>query len=336
MSFDNAQLTESELNDALPRVAGGTRITPLLPVENLGGLLGHPLSLKCENLQVGGAFKIRGATNFVARLPDTERRSGLITYSSGNHGIAVALAARNAGVPAVVVMPETAPAIKVARVKSLGAELHLAGTTSLERRARAEAMRDERGLVMVPPFDHPWIIAGQSTCGAEILEQMPDVRTVVVPVGGGGLLSGIALACSFRRAGIRVIGVEPEGAAKMSGSLRAGAPVTLSSVHSIADGLLPSRPGDLTFSVAQHFVHEVVTVSDDAIADAAGLLLRSEHLLVEWSGAAAVAALLSGRVPHSGLPTVAVLSGGNADPAAIIGRSGGGGRRLDENGGPSV
>jgi len=336
MSFDEPELTAAELRDARPRIAGGTRITPLLPAESLGERLGHPVALKCENLQVGGAFKIRGATNFVARLPETERRSGLITYSSGNHGIAVALAARNAGVPAVVVMPETAPPVKVARVKSFGAELHLAGTTSLERRARAEAMRDERGLTMVPPFDHPWIIAGQSTCGAEILEQMPDVKTVLVPVGGGGLLSGIALACSFQASGIRVIGVEPEGAAKMSGSLRAGAPVTLSSVGSIADGLLPSRPGELTFAVASHFVDEVVTVSDDAIAAAAGLLLRSERLLAEWSGAAAVAALLSGRVPHSGVPTVAVVSGGNADPAAIIERSGGCDERLDGSVGPSV
>lgn len=336
MGFDDSELTPAELREARPRIARGTRVTPLLQADSLSERLGHAVALKCENLQVGGAFKIRGATNFVARLPETERRRGLITYSSGNHGIAVSLAARNAGVPAVVVMPETAPPVKVARVKALGAELHFAGTTSLERRARAETIRDERGLTIVPPFDHPWIIAGQSTCGVEILEQMPEVRTVLVPVGGGGLLSGIALACGYHRAGIRVIGVEPEGAAKMSASLRTGAPVTLPSVGSIADGLLPSRPGDLTFSLAVRFVDEVVTVTDEAIAAAAGMLLRVEHLLVEWSGAAAVAALLSGRVPHPGVPTVAVVSGGNVDPAAIIERTGGPDGTLDGSGGSSV
>lgn len=320
MNFEMDGLGPAELGAAGPRVAGTARRTPLLKSALLSERTGLEVALKCENLQLGGAFKIRGATNFVQQLPDDERRRGLITYSSGNHGIAVALAGRRAGVPAVVVMPRTAPPVKLERVRSLGAELHLAGTTSLERKARAEALRDERGLVVVPPFDHPWIIAGQSTCGAEILEQAPDVRTVLVPVGGGGLLAGIALACGFRRAGIRVIGVEPEGAAKMSSSLRAGEPVTLPSVGSIADGLLPSRPGDLTFSVAVRYVDEVVTVSDEAIAGAAAILLQAEHLLVEWSGAAAVAALLSGRVPHTGVPTVAVLSGGNVDPAAIIER----------------
>lgn len=336
MSVDESELTPAALREVRPRIARGTRVTPLLRADSLSERLGHTVALKCENLQVGGAFKIRGATNFVARLSESERRRGLITYSSGNHGIAVALAARHAGARAVVVMPETAPPVKVARVRSLGAELHLAGTTSLERKACAEAIRAERGLTMVPPFDHPWIIAGQSTCGVEILEQMPEVRAVLVPVGGGGLLSGIALACSYHRAGIGVIGVEPEGAAKMSASLRAGAPVTLPKVDSIADGLLPSRPGDLTFSLAARFVDEVVTVTDEAIAAAAGLLLRVEHLLVEWSGAAAVAALLSGRVPHPGVPTVVVISGGNVDPAAIIERTGGADRALDGPGGPSV
>lgn len=329
MRFDESQLTAAELREARSRIAGSTRVTPLQPADSLAGRSGRPVALKCENLQVGGAFKIRGAANFVARLSATERRRGLITYSSGNHGIAVALAARQAGVPAVVVMPETAPPIKAARVKALGAELHFAGRTSLERRERAEALRDERGLIIVPPFDHPWIVAGQSTCGAEILEQMPEVDTVLVPVGGGGLLAGIALACGLRGGGIRVVGVEPEGAAKMSSSLRSGAPVTLPSVGSIADGLLPSRPGDLTFSIAQRYVDEVVTVTDEAIIEAAGLLLRAERLLVEWSGAAAVAALLSGRVPRPGAATVAVLSGGNVDPMALIERTAGAGGLLD-------
>src|SRR5207249_4248675 len=159
----------------------------------------------------------------------------------------------------------------------------------------------------VPPFDHPWIITGQSTCGVEIMEQMPDVGAVLVPVGGGGLISGIAIACGYHRAGIRIIGVEPEGAAKMSASLRAGAPITLAACRSIADGLLTVRPGDLTYSIVSRFVSEVVTVSDEAIREAAAFLLRTEHLLVEWSGAAGVAALMSGVVRARGGPMVAVL-----------------------------
>jgi len=221
-------------------------------------------------------------------------------------------------VKAVVVMPETAPVLKLERVRSLGAEVHRAGTTSIERKERAEELQRERGLTMVPPFDHPWIIAGQSTCGVEILEQMPDAGTVLVPVGGGGLVSGVALACAYHRAGIRVIGVEPEGAAKMSASLRAGAPVTLPAARSIADGLLPSRPGDLTFAVCRAFVSDVVTVPDEAIREAAAFLLTTEHLLVEWSGAVGVAALLSGSARTFEVPTAVVLSGGNADPALLL------------------
>ena len=312
-------LGPDDLRLARQRVARGARVTPLLPSDLLTERLGHPVALKCENLQAGGAFKIRGATNFVASLDDEARARGLITYSSGNHAIALSLAARRAGVPAVVVMPETAPAIKRERAKALGAELHFRGTTSLERHERARQIAEERGLTMVPPFDHPAIVAGQSTTGVEILEQMPEAAAVVVPVGGGGLLAGIALACAYHKRGVRVIGVEPKGAPKMSSSLAARAPVTLPSVGSIADGLLPSRPGDITFAVAQRYVHEVVTVEEAAIADAARRLLVDERLLVEWSGAVGVAALLSGALRLPAGPLAIVLSGGNADPQAILG-----------------
>ena len=279
--FEKDGLGPADLREARPRVAKNARVTPLLLSEALSERFGQRVAFKCENLQTGGAFKMRGATNFITRLSPAERERGVLTYSSGNHGIAVALAARRAGASAVVVMPETAPLLKLERVRSLGAEVHRAGTTSIERQERAEALRKERGLTMVPPFDHPWIIAGQSSCGVEILEQMPEVGTVLVPVGGGGLVSGVALACAYHRAGIRVIGVEPQGAAKMSTSLRAGAPSTLGAVRSIADGLLPSRPGDLTFAVCRAFVSDVVTVPDEAIREAADFLLRTEHLLVE-------------------------------------------------------
>jgi threonine dehydratase len=320
--FEKEGLAPADLREARPRVARNARVTPLLVSESLSERAGGRVALKCENLQVGGAFKMRGATNFIARLHPDERGRGVITYSSGNHAIAVAHAARRSGTAAVVVMPKTAPALKLERVRGLGAEVHLAGTTSLERKERAEALQKERGLAMVPPFDHPWIIAGQASCGVEILEQMPDVGTLLVPVGGGGLVSGVALACAYHRAGIRVIGVEPEGAAKMSSSLKAGAPQTLPSARSIADGLIPSRPGDLTFEIIRSLVADVVTVPDDAIREAALFLLKTEHLLVEWSGAVGVAALLSGVARTSDVPTAVVLSGGNADPAALLGHVG--------------
>jgi len=318
MAEEMAGLGPADLRAARVHVGRVARVTPLVPSEALGERRGYRVALKCENLQLGGAFKIRGASHFLGRLEESERRRGVVTYSSGNHAIALSLAARRAGVPAVVVMPEKAPAVKVAAVRALGAELHFTGSTSLERQARAEELARDRGLVVVPPFDHPWIIAGQASCGVEIQEQWPEVGAVLVPVGGGGLLAGIALACGYHRAGIRVIGVEPEGAAAMAASLQAGAPVTLPAPHSIADGLLPSRPGDLTTSVAKRFVETIITVSDDAIRAAAAFLLRREHLLVEWSGAVGVAALLYAHPGLPGVPTVAVLSGGNADPAAIL------------------
>ena len=317
MDLEGLGLASSDLREARARVARHARVTPLLPADALSDRLGRPIFLKAENLQVGGAFKIRGAANFIARLDEAARARGVITYSSGNHGIAVSLAARRAGVPAVVVMPGTAPAVKLARVRALGAEVHQVGPSSLDRKARAEVLQRERGLAMVPPFDHAWIVAGQATCGVEILEQCPDVGTILVPVGGGGLAAGIALACRHHRAAARVVGVEPEGAAKMSASLRAGEPVTLASTASIADGLLPARPGDLTFTVIRNAVSEVVTVADSAIREAALLLLKDEHLLVEWSGSVGVAALLAEAVRPAGGPVVVVLSGGNADPAAI-------------------
>jgi threonine dehydratase len=318
VDLEGPGLTSSDLREARARVARHARVTPLLPADSLSGRLGLPVFLKAENLQVGGAFKTRGAAHFITRLDEAARARGVITYSSGNHGIAVSLAARRAGVPAVVVMPETAPAVKLARVRALGAEVHQVGPSSLERKAKAEAIQKERGLAMVPPFDHPWIVAGQATCGVEIIEQCPDVATILVPVGGGGLVSGVALACRHHRPAARVVGVEPEGAAKMSASLRAGEPVTLPATASIADGLLPARPGDLTFAIVRDMVAEVVTVPDGAIREAALLLLREERLLVEWSGAVGVAALLAGKVRTGGGPVVVVLSGGNCDPAAIV------------------
>lgn len=319
MGMDNDDLGPSELQAARRRISGTARMTPLLVSEQLTSRFGRNVTLKCENLQLGGAFKIRGATNFIARLGEATTPRGLVTYSSGNHALAVSIAAQRAGVPAVVVMPETAPPAKLALVRARGAEIHQRGTTTIERRTLAESVEKERGFTMVPPFDHPWIVAGQASCGMEVLDQMPDVQTILVPVGGGGLLSGVAVAAGHHGAGVRVIGVEPEGAACMAASLRAGAPVTLPSVASVADGLLPVRPGDLNFSIARRRVSEVVTVTDDAIRESAVWILKNEHLLVEWSGAVGLAALISGAVRNTNGPVAIVLSGGNVDPGAILG-----------------
>jgi threo-3-hydroxy-L-aspartate ammonia-lyase len=271
------------------------------------------LALKCENLQPSGAFKVRGACNMVSLLPHDARAAGVITYSSGNHGQAVALVAKSFGIPAVVVMPETAPRVKVDGVRHFGAEVILAGTTSADRKTRAEAVAADRGLTIVPPFDHPWIIAGAGTVGLEILEQCPQAATIFVPMGGGGQISGVSAAVKGMRSGVRVVGVEPTGAARMAASLAAHHPVTLDRAESVADGLLTLRPGDLTFAHVRAFVDEVVTVDDTEMIAAVRWLFREAHLVVEPSGAAATAAALRAGAPRS----VAVVSGGNVDPLAF-------------------
>jgi threonine dehydratase len=276
-------VTLQDIQEAAARVRPIARRTPLIDVSTAAGL---PLLLKCESLQPGGAFKIRGAYNMVAQLTDEQRRRGVITYSSGNHGQAMALAARELGAPAVVVMPTTAPLIKVEGARGFGAEVIFAGTTSADRKAKAEEIAAARGLTMVPPFDHEWIIAGQGTLGLEILEQQPDVETILVPVGGGGLLAGVAAAVKQSMPGVRVIGVEPIGAAAMKASLEAGHPVTLPKTESVADGLMPVRPGDLTFAHARKFVDTVVTVSDDEIIEAVLWLFTKAKVVAEPSGAA--------------------------------------------------
>ena len=301
---------------AAARIRGTVRRTPLVDVTDVAG---RSLRLKCENLQVAGAFKIRGASNLVTQIASGSGVRGVITYSSGNHAQAVACAARGLGLPAVVVMPETAPAVKVEGTRSYGAEILFEGTTSVQRRRRAEAVAAERGLTMVPPFDHPEIIAGQGTVGSEILEDLPAVDTVYVPIGGGGLIAGVAAAVKQRKSSTRVVGVEPVGAAAMARSVEAGAPVTLDTVASIADGLLPVRPGDLTFAHVAAFVDDIVTVEDDTIAAAVRWLAARAKLVVEPSGAATVAAVLFSGRGDGGADgaTVAILSGGNVAPERL-------------------
>jgi threonine dehydratase len=310
---ETALTTIQDLRDAAERVRGLARRTPVLDLTDVAG---RSLILKCEHHQPGGAFKIRGASNMVASLSPDALKRGVITYSSGNHGQAVALAAQRIGAPAVIVMPTTAPAIKVAGVKRFAGEVILEGKTSMDRLARAQSEAAARGLTMVPPFDHAMVIAGQGTCGLEILDQVPAVGTVVVPVGGGGLLSGVAAAIKLTRPSVHVIGVEPAGAAKMSASLAAGHPVTLDTTSSIADGLMPVRPGDLTFAHARRFVDAVVTVTDEQIAKAALWLFHEAKQVVEPSGAATTAAVLNGLITTPG-PVVVIVSGGNISPETL-------------------
>ncbi len=304
-------VTLDRIREAAWRVRPLARVTPLVDVSAAAG---RPLWLKCESLQPGGAFKIRGAFNMVSQLTGDQLRRGVITYSSGNHGQAMALAARHLGAPAVVVMPTTAPAIKVDGARSFGAEVIFAGTTSSERRARAEEEAARRGLTMVPPFDHEWIIAGAGTTGLEILEQLPSVAGVLVPIGGGGLIAGISAAIKQVDPRVKVIGVEPSGAAAMKASVEAGRPVTLPTTASIADGLMPVRPGDITFAHVREFVDTIVTVEDPAIADAVLWTFNRAKLVAEPSGAATVAAVLGGALDAAlriDGPLVAVVSGGN-------------------------
>ncbi|MGE0446252.1 MAG: threonine/serine dehydratase [Vicinamibacterales bacterium] len=303
-----------DVRAAAARIAHVARRTPILDVEDPA--TGRTFALKCENLQRTGAFKLRGAYNMLAQLPPAARSAGVIAYSSGNHAQAVAYAAQQLGIRATIVMPEHATAVKVAGTRRFGADVIFAGRTSLDRQLRAEQEAAARGLTIVPPFDHPWIIAGAGTTGLEILEQCPNVAEVYVPMGGGGQIAGVSAAIKQTRPSVRIVGVEPTGAARMTASRAAGRPVTLERTESIADGLLTLTPGTVTFAHVQAFVDDVVTVDDRAIAEAQRWLFEVARLVAEPSGAASVAAVLAATGPvHR---SVAIVSGGNVGtpPAA--------------------
>jgi threonine dehydratase len=304
----------AELRAAAQGLRGVAVYTPLLSIPVLDAHSGVRVLLKGEHLQPVGAFKVRGAYTAASRIPTDLRSRGLITYSSGNHGQAVAFAAQRLGTRAVVVMPERAPAIKVEGVRRLGGEAIIAGNSSAERYHKARELAERQGLVMVPPFESLDVIAGQGTCGLEIIEQCPEVETIVVPVGGGGLIAGIAAAVAALKPGIQVIGVEPVGAPKLARALEAGHPVQLEHTESMADGLLPLSIGTIPFSVLSGVVRDSVLVDEPDIVAALRFLHQEGGLRVEPSGAVTAAAILSGRIRSSGV-TVAVISGGNVDPA---------------------
>ncbi len=304
----------AEVEGAAHRLAGVAVRTPLLPSDALSEATGAEVRLKCENLQRTGSFKIRGAYNFVSQIPDERAESGIITYSSGNHGQAVALAGKLRNMRVVVVMPTTAPAVKREGARRLGAEVVFEGTTSVERKLRAEAIAQEEGLVVVPPFDHRHIIAGQGTVGLEIARDWPDLDVVLVPIGGGGLASGVAAAVKRMLPAAKVVGVEPRGAASMRVALDHGGPTLLDHIDTIADGLAPVICTELTYDHVSELMDDVVLVEDDAIREAAKLLVGRQKV-VEFSGAATTAALISGAVDITEGRVAVVVSGGNLDPS---------------------
>ena len=296
--------------------------TPLLPAGDAlpAGVDGTRVWVKPEMLQRGGAFKLRGAYTFLAGLAPAVRARGVVAPSSGNHAQAVALAARLLGVPATVVMPTTVTPAKRAGAERLGARVELAGTTTADRMARAEEIVAATGGVLVPPYDHPTIIAGQGTAGLELVEDLPGVRLVLVPVGGGGLSAGVATAVKLLSPATRVVGVEPAGAPKLTRARAAGAPVHLGSTRGLADGLLAVEIGHAPFAHHQAYVDDVVTVDDAALAPAMRALLDRCKLVTEPSGAITLAALREGLVaPATDGETVCVLSGGNIEWAGLCG-----------------
>ena len=308
-------VTAQDVREAAAGLVGVAVRTPLRFVEPLNAYL------KLESVQPMGAFKIRGAYNAIRLLPQSATQKGVITYSSGNHGQAVAYAAQLKGLRAVIVMPETAPAVKVAGVKKWGGEVVFAGRTSDDRQRKAEEIAAHDGLAIVPPFDHPDIVAGQATVGLEIAEQLPDVRTVVVPVGGGGLIAGVVTGLAAAGGGSRatVWGVEPAGAPKLKRSLEAGHPVRLERTVSLADGLITLSVGAIPFAqlaTQRGRLAGVALVDDDALREAVQFLWRECHLTVEPSGAATTAAVRSGALRPEP-PAVLVVSGGNLDPSLL-------------------
>lgn len=306
----------SDVRDAAALLAGITRVTPVETSRWLSGLVGSPVLLKAENLQRTGSFKARGAYVRLARLTADERSRGVVAASAGNHAQGVALASQLLGIRATVFMPEGAPTPKEHATRGYGADVVLRGSDLQEALAAAQEFAVETGAVFIHPFDHEDVILGQGTLGLEILEQVPGVRTVVVPTGGGGLLAGVALAIKESRPEVRVIGVQAAGAASFAASLDAGQPRTLATTQTMADGIAVARPGDLTLPMVEDYVDDILTVSEESISHALLLTLERAKLLVEPAGAVGVAALLDDPRAFEG-PVVAVLSGGNIDPRLL-------------------
>jgi threonine dehydratase len=307
----------ADVREAREVLDGVVRRTPLEGCRVLSASCGGPIYLKCENLQRAGSFKIRGAYVRIARMSAAERSRGVVAASAGNHAQGVALAGSLLGTRATIVMPQSAPLPKIEATRAYGADVRLYGHTVDEALEEAERIAGETGAILVHPFDHPDVIAGQGTVGLEILEQCPDVRTIVVSMGGGGLVSGIAAAIKAQRPDVRIVGVQAAGAAAWPESLRQGHPVALTQMQTMADGIAVGRPGLVTYAHVSQLVDDVVTVSDEALSRALLLCLERAKLVVEPAGAAAVAAIQE-HPERFQTPAVAVLSGGNIDPLLLL------------------
>jgi threonine dehydratase len=303
-----------DVEEARARVAPVLRPTPLVPSDSLSRLAGRPILLKPEYRQRTGSFKIRGAYNRISRLPPGGE---VVAASAGNHAQGVALAATLTGLRSTIFMPANAPLPKVEATRGYGAVVRLEGDVVDDCLAAARAYAESTGAVFVPPFDDPLIIAGQGTVGLEVAEEAPEAEVVVVPIGGGGLIAGMAAALAHTRRGCRVIGVEAAGALAMKAALAANKPVSVDSVQTMADGIAVRAVSELTLAHVQAFVDDIVTVDEEEISHALLLLLERAKGVVEPAGAVALAALLAGKVPGTG-PAVAVLSGGNVDPLLLI------------------
>lgn len=306
-----------EIEAARRRIADAAEVTQLLAARALSALVGRDVRLKAENLQRTGSFKIRGAVNRLATMAPEARARGVIAASAGNHAQGLAFAARSLGVPATIVMPELTSITKVEATRALGARIVLAGATYDDAHARACALAAETGATYVSAFDDDDVIAGQGTVGLEVAEQCPEAGVVVIPIGGGGLCAGSALALKSRLPDVRVIGVQAAGAAAAVAARRSGRPVRLDRIATIADGIALKSVGERTFPLLERYVDDIVTVEEEEIAEAILLLMEKVKLIAEGAGAVPLAALLAGRVPAVSGPTVLVLSGGNIDVTLI-------------------
>lgn len=310
-------ITADDVRDAAVRIRASVHRTPVLTSRSFDNASGVAARFKCENLQRGGAFKIRGASNFVAQIPRDKLPCGVVAYSSGNHAQAVAIAARDAGVPATIVMPDDAPRPKLDATRAYGASVVIYDRLREDREALGRRIASETGATLVPPYDHPWTIAGQGTAALELLEQAPDIDALVAPVGGGGLLSGCAVIARAINPRIRLFGVEPEDANDTQLSIKTGERIGIPPPGTIADGLRSQKPGELTFPILQRFAEDVLVISDDEIRAAMLFLLTRMKLVVEPSGAAPAAAVLFRRLPAGVRTAGVVLSGGNVDTSLL-------------------
>lgn len=313
---DVPSVSLADIEEARTLLEGTAITTPMEESRWLSSLAGGPVWLKCENLQRTGSFKIRGAYVRIARLSEDERAHGVVAASAGNHAQGVALAASLLGIKSTVYMPEGAPIPKEKATRAYGAEVVFHGRYLEDALGEARAFAERTGAVLIHPFDHVDIVAGQGTAGLEVLEQVPEAATVLVPTGGGGLLAGMAIAIKAKRPDVRVVGVQAEGAAAYPGSLAAGHPTKLDSMQTMADGIAVGLPGDITFAAVRDHVDEILTVSEESLSRALLALLERAKMVVEPAGAAAVAAMLD-RPDAFPTPTVAVLSGGNIDPLLL-------------------